>query len=710
MSSGSLGDIQRDLRDHLGVYFTINEDLYKGSDISISNFLTSSHDRDYFFKKHKYNVLIQPIDGTVIFKHKVDTINKFSLVITPGNAGKDILIKNGVTAPIKVIPNYFKECNLHAKNTSNKIIFYHESKLYKRKNLSGLYNAFLNAFADSKLYDKVKLVIKTDCGNALNEIQTYTHSYTNIPEIEVIDAYYSEEELYQLWIDADIYISFSHMEGFGIPLLNFAAMGKPVITLKSDISGYMDFLNDTNCYFVESRRVTDTDFATLYTAESEWDDIENVDNCKNVILEAVFDFVMKSQKTVAPNDIVNYTRDSVMNAYSELFFSLLNIKKPAIKQRLTIIGPLAIGDGLGRVSSLIAKSLNNTFDIKIVSLNEDDVFKKWDHYTEIQKLVVPLQQVSHKTPILSTGILWAPGGHPYAFTHDIFKNEQWKNTPRFVISMFESTKIPDEWVNIINDCYTGVLVPCDYLVGVYKNSGVKIPVYVLPLPVEGIGDAIEKTLASSVFEKNKQFVFGYIAGTWARKRVLETMQTFISVFGDRKDVSLRVHSRFGEHDVSKAVIEYSGLHENIHFTYGVIPESEMSEIKKNMDCYLMPSSGEGFSYTPREMLALGKPCIISSGHAHTVIIEEEGAIGIKNTSTAIAKKSLAFDDIDGSIGEDWPPDMKDFAYKMKWVYNNYEKAQIHVRDNIHVLRRYTPEGWAETYGTKLMEFINLANS
>ena len=292
-STGSLGEIQSDLIDYLSKYFEVESELYKGSDLSISNFICGAHSNDYFFKKNKYNILIQPIDGTSIYKDKIDIVNKFDLVITPGNAGKDILINNGVNVPIKVIPNYFKDYPLPKKTPNDKIIFYHESMLYKRKNLMGLYNAFLGAFADTELADKVKLIIKTTSKNTLNEneenIEVSKFKYTNIPEIEIIDGYYEKEELYQLWANADVYISLSHMEGFGIPLLNFASFGKPIITLRSNISGYMDFLNDDNCYFVESHLVKDTDFPTLYTSESEWDDIKDINQCVSVLKQVIID-------------------------------------------------------------------------------------------------------------------------------------------------------------------------------------------------------------------------------------------------------------------------------------------------------------------------------------------------------------------------------------------------------------------------------------
>ena len=45
--------------------------------------------------------------------------------------------------------------------------------------------------------------------------------------------------------------------------------------------------------------------------------------------------------------------------------------------------------------------------------------------------------------------------------------------------MLESTRIPDEWVNILNKKFDLVIVPDEFYESVYYSSGVKIPIFVL---------------------------------------------------------------------------------------------------------------------------------------------------------------------------------------------------------------------------------------
>ena len=50
--------------------------------------------------------------------------------------------------------------------------------------------------------------------------------------------------------------------------------------------------------------------------------------------------------------------------------------------------------------------------------------------------------------------------------------------------VFDSTEIPLEWVNILNDRFDVVLVTSTYMVDVAKTSGVTIPIGVLPIALE----------------------------------------------------------------------------------------------------------------------------------------------------------------------------------------------------------------------------------
>jgi len=338
-TTGSLGEIMSDLEVHLSKHFDVEAKLYRGADVSISNFLQSTHEKDYFFKKHTYNILIQPMDGTVISPWHVNHINNFNLIITPSKRGVELLEDSGVAIPIVVIPNYFKEIETQNNDINNKtgdkITFYHESTLNIRKNFIGLYESFISSFADTDVYNQVRLVIKTESTNVIDnhaeDIENIKSMYTNLPEVIIMKDYVEEPELVKLWQEADIYISFAHMEGFGIPLLNFAAMGKPIVTLDSRNSGYMDFLNKDNSYLVESKIFNKSGGFLIFDKEcSEWEDIAELSSSCKVIMQAFRDVKDGVAKTVKYESLSRFNKDVVMQKYLDVITSVSLGKYPKI--------------------------------------------------------------------------------------------------------------------------------------------------------------------------------------------------------------------------------------------------------------------------------------------------------------------------------------------------------------------------------------------
>ena len=120
----------------------------------------------------------------------------------------------------------------------------------ERKNISSLIKWFKEAFKDNK---NVGLVLKTNMiNNSLLDGYTTSESIENIirsfklgstPKIYLIHDYLSEEQIAQLYRHPKIkvYISLSHGESWGRPLIEAAACGLPVMTV--GWGGQSDFMD-----------------------------------------------------------------------------------------------------------------------------------------------------------------------------------------------------------------------------------------------------------------------------------------------------------------------------------------------------------------------------------------------------------------------------------------------------------------------------------
>lgn len=334
---GSIGEISKDLTEALKQEFNITiegESKPANYDILLCHFINPGVVRDSLFTSFKHKVLIQPIDGTIIHEEYITLMNQFDLIITPAEAGKRIMKANGVTVPIVVVPNYFKGASLYPSVTckikqipKGKYVFYHESTLHARKGIEYLYEGYIRAFSDTEYTNDVVLVIKDLPFNPLtfDRIETLKRKmielqkqYKNPARIIKISQYLKTETLEQLWSRADAYVSLAKIEGFGIPLLRFAFLRKPIIALNNSNSGYLDFLNDNNSYLIPTTQiVAENEHIPIYTKETQWG-IPKVNDVSKTMLKCYIDSKTSNSKFVHWGGISLMGYNIVMKKYVDL--------------------------------------------------------------------------------------------------------------------------------------------------------------------------------------------------------------------------------------------------------------------------------------------------------------------------------------------------------------------------------------------------------
>lgn len=339
---GSIGEITNDLVLGLKDQFHVTQErlgeIPKEFDILLSHFIHPSLSKDENFKKFKYKVLIQPIDGTDMTKVIVKELNKYDLIITPAQAGLNIMKKNGVKTRIVVIPNYFKPEHLNLPENvkikgipEGKIVLYHESTFHSRKGIEILYESYVKAFSDTLYADKVVLVLKDMPFNDLtfNRIEKLKENtiklqrrYSNPAQIVKISQYCNWETLQKLWSIADIYVSFAKIEGFGIPLLRMAALKKPIISLNNPNSGYVDYLTLDNSYLVPvKQKKAEDEHMNIYKPTTLWG-IPTISDTVKTLKQAVEDYVEGKEKIVSKETLENMSYENVLKKYTSVLNSL----------------------------------------------------------------------------------------------------------------------------------------------------------------------------------------------------------------------------------------------------------------------------------------------------------------------------------------------------------------------------------------------------
>lgn len=359
------------------------------------------------------------------------------------------------------------------------------------------------------------------------------------------------------------------------------------------------------------------------------------------------------------------------------------INKTNLDIDLTVIGNVLMADGIGRQSIGLISTIHDKLNLNTLQLpprNYKDISP--DLLKVFIKPFNGFGKVSFWTFILGTN-------------NDLLNVHKSISSPlKISYSMFESDAIPPLWVNILNSYYDIVVVPDPYLVSVYKNSGVNIPIFVVPLGI------IIEDLLKIPFKENhgKVFTFGMSAGFWKRKNHIKILQAFGERFGNDPKFKLKLHGRSGPSKQEVELAVRAANYSNVELLTKPLSVKDYNSFMEDIDCYVFPSMGEGFSITPREVLALGKPCIVSNNTSHGTICKSGLVL-----SLASNKKIPAVYELFGnkSIGNFYDCRVEDLAASMLEVVNNYDVYLEKSKLGREWVRQYL---WSELQPTYLNLF------
>jgi len=228
--------------------------------------------------------------------------------------------------------------------------------------------------------------------------------------------------------------------------------------------------------------------------------------------------------------------------------------------------------------------------------------------------------------------------------------------PNVVLSMFETNTLPESWANSFNNWDT-IINPSTWGKGCFINSGVIVPIEVIPLPID--------------FDKFKLY-----------NRTLsdDTIWTYISQgvqLADRKNITL----------VAEAF--ESGMPEDTHLILKTIPKSGQPELdlmilpqvrllQKSLDfdeyydlltsahVSVNPSAGEGFAYLVGESMATGMCTLMTKYSAMLDLLNNHCTLGIDCTET--------FTKVFVTGGKDAAINTDSLKEQMLWTYNNKKEA------------------------------------
>lgn len=339
-----------------------------------------------------------------------------------------------------------------------------------------------------------------------------------------------------------------------------------------------------------------------------------------------------------------------------LFFKIYH--KKWYRPYLTVIGFADMSDGLGRQSVEILDTMKDEVS---VSYRATRASKYLDIPFAIQKIMKQKRSQFGKV-IIYEDIIHTLSHTFFRKRFDLNKQDQ----IRLAYSMFESSEIPQRWVHNLNLYFDAVIVPDSYHVASYKNSGVKLPIFVLPL-----GLNLKKLLEEPIKKKaHSPFVFANFSTCISRKNHKTLIKVFHEAFGNSPHVLLWINSKYsheGLFNTLRKEIQDLGA-TNILLTDRCYDVSEYTQNFHKIDCYVSLSQAEGFSIQPREAMALGIPCIVSDNTAQSTICKS----GLVKSIPSSIKEPAYYEHFQDIFGFRYDVDFEESVRALREVYDRYD--------------------------------------
>ncbi len=239
-----------------------------------------------------------------------------------------------------------------------------------------------------------------------------------------------------------------------------------------------------------------------------------------------------------------------------------------------------------------------------------------------------------------------------------------KRNTNVIYAAFESTSLPDFWVEAINENFLYCIVPHRHLKSVFEDSGVDIPVTVIHQ-----GFTRYRRMPRRIGD-DKVFRVGFLGVPVKRKNLLKLFHACANLLKQIPTIRLAVHaSRFYDW-MDRSHVRSLKSFPFVEWSQGVMPEDDLASWYNRLSCFVCPSSGEGWSFTPRESLYLRVPTILTDIPVHDELV----ASGYCRT---ISPRGLEDAEFEGKVHGQWHEiAVEDIESAILDVYQHYGFFQM----------------------------------
>lgn len=256
-----------------------------------------------------------------------------------------------------------------------------------------------------------------------------------------------------------------------------------------------------------------------------------------------------------------------------------NPKNPYKGKKITIYGPFSLRDGYGNAVVNFSKELIELgVDVRIVP------------------------QVKNCDDDVAPAILKRKG-EPRGDNCEIvlmpphFIN-LFRSKKRVLFTMYEHDKLTKNWVTLCNQVDLNI-VPCTWCKEVWQENGIEAPTEIVPLGLD------VESWPYLIRPKRDSFTFLMVGTLLRRKNPSTLIQAFLEEF---KEPNAKLIIKSLEH----LPITFHGEDPRVQIINESYSQEKLISLYRQADCFVYPSSGEGFGLPPLEAMSTGLPVIFTN--------------------------------------------------------------------------------------------------
>jgi glycosyltransferase involved in cell wall biosynthesis len=252
-----------------------------------------------------------------------------------------------------------------------------------------------------------------------------------------------------------------------------------------------------------------------------------------------------------------------------------------------------------------------------------------------------------------------------------------KGNVKVLYTMIEGDELPPSWLPYVAQA-DHVIVPTTFVQKAFKKAG--FDALVMPLgydssifsyvPRQPLGDRPYKFFHYEAFQNRKGWQD--LLDAWLLSGLAEEefeCQLILKTIKPIDEVMAKLDKMF--------------VPSNVKIISGELPHHCLFDLLVEVDCFVFPSRGEGFSLPPIEAMATGLPVILTKGHSHMDYYNEDYMYGV-DCNVEIPARYHNWEDQGNFVR----CKVEDLAKTLRHVYDNQQEAREKGIASVEYISKY----------------------